>query len=103
LEGKGRQPNTIDSFRRHIAVLARNADLDNPCEVELAIARLKKTDPSTKKLTSTPVARALSVLSVKKESGADPLYSPKFPVQQFTRISVVITLTFELQSQRRAI
>jgi len=56
LEGKGRQPNTIDSFRRHIAVLARNADLDNPHEVELAIARLKKTDPSTKKLANTPVS-----------------------------------------------
>jgi hypothetical protein len=30
LEGKGKQPSTIDSFRRHIAVLARNANLDNP-------------------------------------------------------------------------
>jgi site-specific recombinase XerD len=56
LEGKGKQPSTIDSFRRHIAVLARNASLDNPQEVELAIARLKKTDPSTKKLTNNPVS-----------------------------------------------
>jgi integrase len=56
LEGKGRQPSTIDSFRRHIAVLARNANLDNPQEVELAIARLKKTDPSTKRLTKIPVS-----------------------------------------------
>ena len=56
LEGKGRQPTTIDSFRRHIAVLARNANLDNPQEVELIIARLKKTDPSTKKLTNIPVS-----------------------------------------------
>jgi hypothetical protein len=48
LEGKGKQPSTIDSFRRHIAVLARNTNLDNPQEVELAIARLKKTDPNTK-------------------------------------------------------
>jgi hypothetical protein len=42
LEGKGQQPSSIDSFRRHIAVLARNANLDNPKEVELAIARLKE-------------------------------------------------------------
>jgi len=56
LEGKGRQPSTVDSFRRHIAVLARNADLDNPKEVELVIARLKKTDPSTKKLTNIPIS-----------------------------------------------
>ncbi len=51
LEGKGKQPNTIDSFRRHIAVLARNANLDNPKEVELVIARYKLTDPKTKKLS----------------------------------------------------
>jgi hypothetical protein len=55
LEGKGKQPSTIDSFRRHIAVLARNANLCNPQEVELAFARLKKTDPSTKKLTNIPI------------------------------------------------
>ena len=36
LEVKGRQPNTVDSFRRHINVLARHADIDNPQEVELA-------------------------------------------------------------------
>ena len=30
LEGKGKQPNTIDSFRRHIAVLARHANLQPP-------------------------------------------------------------------------
>lgn|GEM_PF-635081 len=56
LEGKGRQPNTIDSFRRHIAVLARHANLDNPQEVELVIARLKLTDPKTKKLTNQPAS-----------------------------------------------
>ena len=56
LEGKGRQPSTVDSFRRHIAVLARNANLDNPKEVELVIARLKKTDPSTKKQTNIPIS-----------------------------------------------
>ena len=49
LEGKEKQPNTIDSFRRRIAVLARNANLDNPQEVELVIARYKLTDPKTKK------------------------------------------------------
>lgn len=34
MEGKGKQPNTIDSFRRHINVLARHANLENPQEVE---------------------------------------------------------------------
>ena len=53
---KENSPSTIDSFRRDITVLARNANLDNPQEVELVIARLKKTDSSTKKLTSTPVS-----------------------------------------------
>jgi hypothetical protein len=56
IEGKGRQPSTIDYFRKHLAVLARNANLDNPHEVELVIARLKKTDPSTKKLTNIPIS-----------------------------------------------
>ena len=56
LEGKGKQPNTIDSFRRRIAVLARHANLYNPQEVELAIARLKLTDPSTKKQTDKPAS-----------------------------------------------
>ena len=36
--------------------MARNVDLDNPQEVELVIARLKKTDPSTKKLTNIPIS-----------------------------------------------
>ncbi len=56
LEGKGKQPNTIDSFRRHINVLAKHANLDNPQEVELAIARWKLTDQKTKKLTNTPAS-----------------------------------------------
>ena len=56
LEGKGKQPNTIDSFHRHINVLARHANLDNPQEVELAIARRKLTDSSTKKLTDKPAS-----------------------------------------------
>jgi len=56
LEGKGKQPNTVDSFRRHINVLARHANLDNPQEVELAIARWKLTDPKTKKPTNTPAS-----------------------------------------------
>ena len=56
LEGKGKQPNTVDSFRRHISVLARHADLDNPQEVELAIARWNLTDPKTKKPTNTPAS-----------------------------------------------
>ena len=60
LEGKGRQPNTIDSFRRHIAILARHADLDNMQEVELVIARLKLTDPSTKKPINKPASFLLS-------------------------------------------
>ncbi len=56
LERKGRQPNTIDSFLRHIKVLAKHANLDNPQEVELAIARWKLTDQKTKKPTNTPAS-----------------------------------------------
>ena len=56
LEGKGKQPNTIDSFRRHINVLAKHANLENPQEVELAIARWKLIDQKTKKLTNTPAS-----------------------------------------------
>ena len=48
LEGKGKQPNTVDSFRRHIAVLAKHANLENPQEVELAIARLKLYRPNNR-------------------------------------------------------
>jgi len=46
----------VGSFRRHINVLARHADLDNPQEVELAIARWNLTDPKTKKPTNTPAS-----------------------------------------------
>jgi hypothetical protein len=56
LEGKGKQPRTVDSFKRHISRLARIADLDNPQEVELAIARLKLIDPHTRKQTDKPAS-----------------------------------------------
>lgn len=56
LEGKGKQPSTVVSFRKHILVLARNANLDSPHEVEMVIARLKKTNPSNKKLTNIPIS-----------------------------------------------
>lgn len=44
LEGKGRSANTRDGILRHLKQLIKRANLDNPQEVELAIARYKKQD-----------------------------------------------------------
>ena len=71
LEGKGKQPNTIDSFRRHINVLARRTDLGNPPEVELAIARYKLTNPFTKELTKKPTSNNTKPPLSKNTSGSE--------------------------------
>jgi hypothetical protein len=41
-ERKGASPNTIDTFKKHLISLAQKADLKNPTEVELTIARYTK-------------------------------------------------------------
>jgi hypothetical protein len=48
-ERKGASPNTTDKMKIHLISLAQRADLKNPTEVELAIARYKLQDPHTKK------------------------------------------------------
>jgi hypothetical protein len=53
LEAKGRSPNTLDGFERHIKQLAQRANLDVPHDVELAIARYKLLDPKTWEPTSS--------------------------------------------------
>jgi integrase len=42
LEAKGRSPNTIRAYEQNLKALAQRADLQNPKEVELAIARYKR-------------------------------------------------------------
>ncbi|XHH08670.1 MAG: tyrosine-type recombinase/integrase [Candidatus Bathyarchaeia archaeon] len=56
MEGKGRQRRTVECFRKHIERLARIANIDNPQEVELAIARLRLIDPYTRKQTNKPAS-----------------------------------------------
>jgi hypothetical protein len=42
LEGKGRSKYTIEAVAKNLKLLAQRADLNNPTEVELAIARYRK-------------------------------------------------------------
>ena len=42
LEGKGKAPNTIRAYEQNLKALSQRADLQNPKEVELAIARYKR-------------------------------------------------------------
>ncbi len=56
LEAKGRSPNTLDGFERHIKQLAQRANLDIPQDVELAIARYKLLDHKTWKPTDRPAS-----------------------------------------------
>jgi hypothetical protein len=44
LEGKGKSENTLSAVRKNLTILAKKADLDNPQEIELAIARYKKVN-----------------------------------------------------------
>jgi integrase len=43
-ERKGASPNTIETLKKHLISLVQRADLKNPTETELAIARYKKKD-----------------------------------------------------------
>jgi site-specific recombinase XerD len=56
LEAKGRSKNTCNGFEKHIKQIAKRASLDNPAEVELAIARYKCVDPTTRQQTSRPAS-----------------------------------------------
>jgi integrase len=56
LERKGRPETTTKVYEKGLLELAKRANLDNPTEIELAIARYKLTDPKTHKLTSKPAS-----------------------------------------------
>lgn len=56
LECKGKSPNTLDGFERHIKQLAQRANLDIPQDVELAIARYKLIDRKTWKPSNQPAS-----------------------------------------------
>ena len=56
LEAKGRSPNTLDGFERHMKQLAQRANIDVPQDVELAIARYKLLDPKTWQPTNRPAS-----------------------------------------------
>lgn len=56
LECKGKSPNTLDGFERHIKQLAQRANLDIPQDVELAIARYKLLDRKTWKPSNQPAS-----------------------------------------------
>jgi integrase len=51
LEGKGKRPSTVLAYKKNLYALAIRADLGDPADVELAIARYKCIDPKTRKLT----------------------------------------------------
>ena len=58
MQRKGRTHNTLDGIEKHLKQIAMRADLDNPLEVETAIARYTCIDPITRK----PAKRAASNL-----------------------------------------
>ena len=52
LERKGRKPNTLRAYEQNLKALAQRANLNNPTEVELAIAKYKRKD-SKKPITNS--------------------------------------------------
>ena len=58
LERKGRLPNTLEAYRKNLILLAQRANLKNPIEVELAVARYKLQDPKTKKPSTKPASNS---------------------------------------------
>lgn len=58
LEGKGKSEGYISNIQRRLTILSRHANLENPQEVELAIARYKLINQVTKKQTNNPASKA---------------------------------------------
>ena len=56
LEGKGKSANTLDGVKRHILQIAKRANMENPQEVELVIARYKLLDRKTGKPSNQPAS-----------------------------------------------
>lgn len=55
LKRKGRSKSLLKTTEIYLRRLAKKANLDNPEEIEMVIAELKTTDPSTKKETKKPL------------------------------------------------
>jgi len=62
LEAKGRSTHTQKTIAKQLVILAKKANLDDPDEVNLVIARYKITNPSTKKETNQPATNTYKSL-----------------------------------------
>jgi integrase len=61
LEKHGQAKTSQTGMTKMLTALAKKVNLDNPDEVNLAIARYKKTDAKTRKLTNTSVSNTYKV------------------------------------------
>jgi integrase len=56
MQRKGRTPNTLYGIEKHLKQIANRANIDNPLEVEMAIAKYTCIDPVTRKPTKKPAS-----------------------------------------------
>jgi len=56
MQRKGRTKNTLQGIEKHLKQVANRANLDNPQEVECAIAKYTLIDPKTRKPTNKPAS-----------------------------------------------
>lgn len=56
MQRKGRTQNTLKGIEKHLKQIAKKANLENPLEVETAIAKYTLIDPTTRQPTKKPVS-----------------------------------------------